>query len=235
MRENFKEKLAKYADSAVNPILIIICLLLTIIITINVALLVDAFLHPDKPPSVFGYSPLVMGEADSNVGLEEYTFLLASKQEPLKNGSLVAYQYWNLALLGVVENVIDNVASLNLWGDTVTLNDNNLIGGIVWTNLPLGQFLMFTQTRLGMFLFVILPLILIIVMQEHWFIKRKPEEEIAHRNVIVPEIVPLENQISFDDLLSELKQISQEANMTKENKSYRERRKEIWKKNKHLK
>jgi len=229
MKENMKKKIVYIANYVENPILIIVCFILTIMIAFNVALLVDAFLHPDRPPSVFGYAPLVMGETDSNLGLEENTFLLASKKQAIGINNLVAYRYWDLSLLGRIDNVEGNNGFINAWGETITINDNDLIGKIIYTNLPLGQFLMFTQTRIGMLIFLIIPLILIVVMQEHWF-TRKRTKEILPKNQIMAEIVPTENQIFYDALLEELKQNSlNKANEPIKNISHRERRKELWK------
>ena len=167
----------KYKNKAVEKWITaaggVLCALLGAILLCNLILIIQGALSPERPPSVLGVTPMVVlsgsmsGEQDGH--LETGDLVLVKKTDPdaLKVGDVIAYMSGNstithrITAIETAENgglLFTTKGDVNNAPDIKPVSESELVG-LSWIRIPkLGDFALFLQQPLGIFLFIGVPL-----------------------------------------------------------------------------
>ncbi len=148
----------------------ILCVILTLILISNLVIIVKGTVDPNKPPSVFGYTSMIVmsgsmsGTAPDHIEIGD--LIITKPAGELRVGDIITF----------LENgrtaVTHRIIAINPDGSYVTKGDanngadlapvlrENVIGKF-WFRVPkLGEVAMFAQTPKGMLLFIGVPLVI---------------------------------------------------------------------------
>ena len=164
--------------SASRRVLMVIGIVLSIIfgftLACNLTIIIKGALYPDDPPSVLGATPLVVltgsmsGSAPGHIESGDLVFVDKIEAEELKVGDVIAYKSGkSIVLHRIVEVQTTEYGTLKFYtkGDANNTADldpvySDKIVGILTYRIPgIGHFIMFTQTPLGILLFLVLPIL----------------------------------------------------------------------------
>ena len=154
----------------------VISVLLLIIVTINIILAVQLHTNPEKLPSIFGTSPVIIGNdlLKPDMGKNDLAFMNTGEASiaKAKPGDFAAFRFDGVLL---VEPIIDKTTSdsgvtlYNLKDDTelekesFTINQNDILGIYSWKIPKIGAVFVFSQTPFGIVLFLLIPALLYFV------------------------------------------------------------------------
>lgn len=162
-----KKKQKSYISKVVS--LIISCFLIGIIL-INVTMIIKSYLYPNKFPSVFGISPVVVlsGSMEPVFGVEDLILIKEVDNEKLKKGDIIAFIHGEVAVTHRINDVVyeeDNIRYITK-GDANNAIDHlkvrpEQVQGLYFKHYDrLGGVLMFMQSPVGIFLFIVMPIII---------------------------------------------------------------------------
>lgn len=155
----------------------VICVILAIILISNVTLIVKGSLSPDRPPSVFGITTMMVmsgsmsGDAPDHIEVGDMVVAKAVDPTTLEVGNIITF----------MENgkttVTHRIVEINDDGTFTTAGDANdgtidqtpvkpeeIIGKVVLSIPKLGDVAMFAQTPIGMVTFIGVPLVLYLLL-----------------------------------------------------------------------
>ncbi len=166
MKEN-KGILAKI----LNVLSIVVTVLLVPVIIVNVVMIAQSYMEPNKIPSIFGYSPIVAAADSMSPVFEKdsLVFIQDVEVETLKEGDIICYDMGEVAITHeIVELIVDEdgTTAYRTKGIANSYDDPNLvypqqIEGKYIGNIPgAGGFLLFMQSPLGLLVFIVIPIIL---------------------------------------------------------------------------
>lgn len=154
----------------------VVCVILGFVLICNLTIIIKGSLHPEKPPSIFSVTPLVVvspsmqGDQEGRIDQGDLIFIKDIEFDDLKigdvvtyrqpNGDLVTHRFWRIDEEGNYRTKGDNPINDE---DVYILTEETLLG-IVTGRIPkIGDFALFLQTTWGMALFVGVPLIAFII------------------------------------------------------------------------
>lgn len=159
-----------------NTIGLILCILFLPGFLISATLLVSSFMHPDIPPSCFGYTPLMV-ETGSMLPLFGEDDLLLIKNTPddaeYYPGDVICFHSGDVYVthridsIGKDDNgnaVYTTKGDANNTPDRETVRSEQILGVYQIRFAGMGKALLFIQTPLGMIVCVMLPILIVILL-----------------------------------------------------------------------
>ncbi len=200
---------------------ITITVMLIPILVLNMVLIVKGTTNSEKPPSVFGVTPLVVlsGSMDDGsygaIAIGDLILVKNVDAKNLKENEVVAFMEDGYAVTHRIVKVHNEKGEVtyttrgdaNNTDDTLPLKPENVIGQYFYRIPDVGNFILYLQTTGGMLLFVGLPLLLFIiydVIRRHIFTKseqakqeqlRKELEELKRRPSQANAYKPVQGQV----------------------------------------
>lgn len=157
---------------------VILCIVFGFLLICNLTIIIKGTIAPDKPPEIFGHTPLVVfsgsmsGDASDHIEVGDLIFVGDVESEDLKVGDIIAFMQGKTV---VTHRIIEIKTGLdgkllfstkgdaNNTKDTEPVSEDDLIG-IYKARIPkVGDFAIFMQTPLGMIVFIGVPLMAFII------------------------------------------------------------------------
>ena len=143
----------------------IIVAILTVVVGFNVLLLVDQYIVKNNPPSVFGFTPLVVttGSMEETIGAGDV--IIIKEQQSYELGEIVSFRdsYENIVTHRIVGR---NSGGFITKGDANNAEDDELLQadkiiGKVVLNIPkMGEILLFFKSPLGIMILLVIGFVL---------------------------------------------------------------------------
>ena len=162
----------------ITAISILLCVVLSLMLVCNIAIIVKGTLQPGTPPSVLGITPLVVlsgsmsGDAEDHIEIGDLIFVDKADPEALEVGDVIAYMEGGVVIphrIVKIQTAADGRLLFTTKGDANNAEDllpvpeDDLVG-IYKGRIPkVGDFAMFLQTPLGMILFIGIPVLAFIL------------------------------------------------------------------------
>ena len=182
MKNNTKKK-----NGVIGKIFKIIFFTIAIIILLIAGtIMIKANTHPDKVPDVFGYKPMIVlsGSMETSIHTGDLVFVKMVDTTTLKENDVIAFRNEENTVTThrIVEIVYENGKQyFRTKGDANNVEDMNLVemedveGVYVGRLAGVGNFLMFMQKPIG--LFMVLLIILVIGLIWLYIVNKKDEKE----------------------------------------------------------
>lgn len=142
--------------------------LLSIILLLNLYILIQAKISPDKVPSIFGYKPFVVmsGSMETKIGVGDLVLVKKVDSKDLKEQDIIAFRNSNgtVTTHRIIEITDDNCFVTK--GDNNNIQDSDIVcsksieGKYVKKYPRLGKFILFIKKPLGL---IVLMLSLLII------------------------------------------------------------------------
>lgn len=157
---------------------VVLCIVFGLLLLSNLTIIIKGTLHPEKPPSVLGITPMVVlsgsmsGTQDGHIETGDLIFVGPVQAEDLQTGDVIAYMSNGAAVthrITAIETGPDGTLEFTTKGDANNAEDTDPVTedqlvGRYWGRLPkVGDFALFLQQPLGMLLFIGVPLLAFIV------------------------------------------------------------------------
>lgn len=176
-----KEKQQSRTHKAMTVVGIALCVIFGIMLICNITILVKGAVNPDRPPAVFGLTPLVVltdsmnGDAEDHIEAGDLIFVHGIEAKDVKVGDVIAFfdpagNGTSIVTHRVIE-IVEDKGELK-WrtrGDNNNTEDrtlvpfNNLVGIYQGKRLGgAGKVAMFLQTTTGLIVCVGIPLVLLV-------------------------------------------------------------------------
>ena len=162
----------------ITAISILLCVVLSLMLVCNIAIIVKGTLQPGTPPSVLGITPLVVlsgsmsGDAEDHIEIGDLIFVDKADPEALEVGDVIAYMEGGVVIphrIVKIQTAADGRLLFTTKGDANNAEDllpvpEDELVGIYKGRIPkVGDFAMFLQTPLGMILFIGIPVLAFIL------------------------------------------------------------------------
>ena len=199
---NVEEKKDTQKSELMKTIIgIVLCVVFGFMLVCNMVIIVKGAVNDDRPPSIFGTTPLVVlsgsmsGDADGHIEIGDLVFLEQAAWADLKEGDVVTFKdggaYTTHRLMRwEADFEYEDKEGNKLYGGWVTKGDYNngedshrlveasYIGRVTGRVPWIGNVILFLQTPLGMILCVGLPLALYIGI-DIWLRKKADKSKVA--------------------------------------------------------
>lgn len=180
MSENtYKVKQSKHKESRVPAVIgTVLCIVFGLILICNLTIIIKGTLNPEKPPSIFGVTPMVVlsgsmsGTQEGHIEVGDLIFVVNAEADQLEVGDVIAYISGGTTVthrITEINNDEDGGLLFTTKGDandaedTETVTEEQLVG-IYQGRIPkVGDFVIFLQQPLGMLLFIGVPLLAFII------------------------------------------------------------------------
>ncbi|MBE6764717.1 MAG: signal peptidase I [Ruminococcaceae bacterium] len=156
---------------------IFLCVIFSFLLICNMVIIVKGTVAPEKPPSVFGVTPMVVmsgsmsGDAEDHIEVGDLVFIGKADPEKLETGDVIAFMEGRTV---VTHRIIrtETVGGETRWftkGDANNTEDSNYVTrenlvGIYKFRIPgLGDVAMFMQQPIGMLLIIGIPCLAFII------------------------------------------------------------------------
>lgn len=186
--DNFDQKengLLHYLFSFIG---LIMCVIFGSVLLCNITLIVQGAITPEMPPSILGKTPLVVmsgsmsGFQEGHLEVGDLIIIDKIDADKLQVGDVITYMLED-STTAVTHRIIrieptDSGLTFITQGDANNVEDNEPVNesqivGIVIKRIPrLGDFVIFLQEPIGMFLFIGVPVIIFIILD---IIKRRKD------------------------------------------------------------
>lgn len=159
-----------------NIIGIILCILMLPGFLISTTLLISSLIHPDVPPSCFGFTPLMVETDSMSPVFDENDVVLINNSDDGDTygvKEIICYRSGDIYVTHRIKEITQDKDGNTLYitqGDAVNEPDEDLVRpdqilGVYQTRFAgMGKTLMFLQTPLGMILCVVLPFLLVFLL-----------------------------------------------------------------------
>ncbi len=156
----------------------LLCLLFAVMLVCNLTIIIKGTLNPDRPPSVFGKTPMAVlsgsmsGTQEGHIEVGDMIIVDRIAPEALQAGDVIAYMEGTMVVthrIVEVQTAADGTIQWVTKGDANNANDLRPVGqealvGIYRARIPkLGDFALFLQEPLGMVLFIGVPVLAFII------------------------------------------------------------------------
>ena len=167
-----KKNNGTFGRKIVTGIAAVLCIVFCFLLICNLTIIVKGAIHPDRPPSVFGITPMVVlsgsmsGEAEGHIEIDDLIFVGKAKPSSLKEGDVIAFMDGKSVVTHRIISVktVDGQLQFMTQGDANNFPDRKpvteeqLVGIYRWRIPKIGRIVLFLQTPMGMFLCVGVPL-----------------------------------------------------------------------------
>lgn len=157
---------------------IFLCILFGFLLICNLMIIIKGTLHPEEPPSVLGYTPMVVlsgsmsGVQNGHIEVGDLVFVKKVEPENLKTGDVIAYMNngttvtHRIIAIDTAEDkslLFTTKGDANNAEDTDPVTEEQLVGLYQGRLAKVGDFAMFLQTPVGMLVFIGVPLCAFII------------------------------------------------------------------------
>ncbi len=168
------KKKKKTIRKVISIVGLILCAIFGFMLTCNLVIIIKGAIHPERPPSVFGTTPMVVlsgsmsGTAEDHIEIGDLIFVGKADPAELETGDVIAFMQGKMIVthrITEVRTAEDGSVSWVTKGDANNAPDSDLVSednliGIYKTRLPkVGNFALFLQKPLGMILFIGVPVL----------------------------------------------------------------------------
>lgn len=151
---------------------IILCVIFAAAFLCNMVIILKASLHPERPPTIFGITPLVVlsgsmsGNAEDHIEVGDLIFVDRTDTDALAVGDVISFQSKGAIITHRITEIKTNEAGARQFttkGDANNAEDKaaveaDAVVGVFKARIPkLGNFVIFVQSPAGMLLFIGLP------------------------------------------------------------------------------
>lgn len=160
--------------SATGILGVVLCIILSVMLVCNLTIIIKGTLYPEKPPAVFGVTPMVVlsgsmsGDAQDHIEVGDLIFIGKAEAASLQEGDVIAFMEGSVAVTHRIiaverdnagQPVFTTKGDANNAPDQRPVTEHNLIGKYLGRIPKVGDFAIFLQTPLGMVLFIGVPMI----------------------------------------------------------------------------
>lgn len=157
---------------------LVLCIAFGFLLICNLTIIIKGTLFPERPPSVFGTTPMVVlsgsmsGTQEDHIEVGDLIFVGKAKAEELEVGDVIAYMQGTMVVthrITEVQTAEDGSIQWITKGDANNAPDSKPVPesqlvGIYKMRIPkVGDFALFLQKPLGMVLFIGIPVMAFIV------------------------------------------------------------------------
>lgn len=157
-----------------------LCLIFGFMLICNITIIVKGTIAPERPPAVFGVTPMVVlsgsmsGTAEDHIEVGDLIFVGPAEPGELQEGDVIAFMEENSTsvtthrIIDITENeagerVFITKGDANNVEDQIPVTEDRVVG-IYLSRIPkVGDFALFLQEPLGMILFIGVPLLAFII------------------------------------------------------------------------
>lgn len=172
-----KKKLPHILLSALG---LVLCVVFGFMLICNITIIVKGTIAPERPPAVFGVTPMVVlsgsmsGNAEDHIEVGDLIFVGPAEPDELQEGDVIAFMEENSTsvtthrIMEITENdlgerVFITKGDANNVEDQIPVTEDRVVG-IYLSRIPkVGDFALFLQEPLGMILFIGVPLLAFII------------------------------------------------------------------------
>lgn len=153
-----------------------ICVILSIILLSNLIIIVKGALNPERPPSAFGVTSMIVlsgsmsGDAPDHIEVGDLIITKSVDPETLKVGDVITYMEQGTTAVTHRIIGINDDGSFKTKGDANNAEDREpvlperIVGKYIFRIPKLGDIAMFAQTPFGMMVFIGIPLLAYILL-----------------------------------------------------------------------
>lgn len=153
-----------------------ICVILSIILLSNLIIIVKGALNPERPPSAFGVTSMIVlsgsmsGDAPDHIEVGDLIITKSVDPEALKVGDVITYMEQGTTAVTHRIIGINDDGSFKTKGDANNAEDREpvlperIVGKYIFRIPKLGDIAMFAQTPFGMMVFIGIPLLAYILL-----------------------------------------------------------------------
>jgi signal peptidase len=164
----------KRPNKAASAIALVLCIVFGFILVCNLTIIIKGSVHPERPPSVFGVTPLVVlsgsmsGEAEDHIEIGDLIFSAKVAPSELTVGDIISFMDGESVVTHRITAIShDETGKLqfttkgdaNNAEDLRSVSEDNVVGVFKCRIGKVGDFALFLQTPLGMVLFIALPML----------------------------------------------------------------------------
>lgn len=198
---------------------LILCVFCGSLLLVNLVLIVESALEPERPPSLFGITPLsvlsgsMSGEADGHLEVGDLALISEVEPETLRVGDVVAYMSGSstvthrITAISTAEDgslLFTTKGDANNAEDTSPVPESDIIGLCTGRLAGMGDFVTFMREPLGLALFVGLPLAALLIWEladRRRLAEAERRKAAEHPRETIP--APEAESYDLDDILSE--------------------------------
>ena len=158
-----------------KKISIVFIIILLPILIINLGILLNSWMHPDKVPSFFGWKPFIVlsGSMEDEFYPGDLVFVKDADTKLIRKGDVIAFKSGDVVVTHRVVDVVkqNGTAKYKTKGDNNNNEDKdyvmqqNVEGIYKFKIKKLGNLLLFIQTPMGMLVCLAIPLLLLLLIQ----------------------------------------------------------------------
>lgn len=197
---------------------LILCIFLVVLLAGNLTIIIKGSLHPEQPPSVLGYSPMVVlsgsmsGTQEGHIEAGDLIFVREEEPENLNTGDVIAYMSDGTTVthrITAIDKAEDGSLLFTTKGDANDAEDPEAVTeeqlvGVYQSRIPkIGDFALFLQKPLGMLLFIGIPLLVFIIYdilrRQHYARHEKAKAQEVEAELARLRSLTRENDLSSDE------------------------------------
>lgn len=189
-----KEKSSPFKKRAAAVFGGLLCIVLGFLLLCNLIILVKGTLNPEKPPSVFGVTPMIVlsgsmsGDAPDHIEVGDLIFVGQAQPEELEAGDVISFMSGGVTVthrITAIHTQPDGSLQFETKGDANNAPDTEPVAadqlvGIYLARIPkAGDVVLFLQQPLGMLLCIGLPLLAFIlydILRRQQYARRQKEQ-----------------------------------------------------------
>ena len=178
----------------INVVAIVLCVIFGIMLILNLTIIIQGIVNPDRPPAVFGTTPLVVlsgsmsGDAKDHIEVGDLVFIGKVDVEDLQVNDVItfkqgkSYVTHRIIREGVDEKTGERIfytkGDANNAEDTYPVYKDEIIGIYEGKRIgKIGDFVLFMQSMPGMLIFIGIPVVLFLVVDFLFRRKQKAKTE----------------------------------------------------------
>ena len=166
------------AHKALSVIGLLLCVVFGFMLICNLTIIIKGTISPEKPPSVFGITPMVVksgsmsGTAEGHIEVGDLIFVGKADMDELQVGDVIAFMEGNTVVTHRIAEIQTDESGqrrfitkgdANNAPDQTPVTEERLVG-IYQSRIPkVGDFALFLQTPIGMLIFIGVPLLAFII------------------------------------------------------------------------
>lgn len=166
------------SGGALSICMAVVCVLLSILLLCNITIIVKGTVNTEKPPSVFGITPMVVlsgsmsGTQEGHIEVGDLIFAKSAEPETLKENDVISFVKDGTAVTHRITSIeTDENGNLlfttkgdaNETEDTEKVTEEQIVGTYLARFPKVGDFALFLQQPIGMLLFIGVPLMAFII------------------------------------------------------------------------
>ncbi len=173
-KKRISRRKADAIHGGVSIIGIILCVVFGFFLVCNLTIIIKGTLFPGKPPAVFGTTPMVVlsgsmsGTQEGHIEVGDLIFVKKADPETLDVGDIIAFMDGSIVVTHRIVEVQAAEDGSPMWltkgdannaADTQPVTVDRLVGEYALRLPRVGDFALFLQKPLGMFLFIGIPVL----------------------------------------------------------------------------